>query len=276
VPAAHGVVVEQPRAFGHVIGDVLAQSVLLERNGAEVTPEALPPSGRVGMWLERRGAQIEKRADGRRWLRVEYQIVNSPEKLRNIQIPAWELKVSPPGGPLLVPAASIDVGPLTLEPGARGSDASTLQGAEAALQPDRAAPLIQTARLRQWAVLWTAALAASLLAWLAWLGWRNHVAAANQPFARAARELRRLDDTSEQSWQCLHRAFDRTAGRVVQRETLPELFRRAPHFEPVRAAIEQFFSQSSERFFGSGLAATPMSVRALCGELRRLEKQYER
>jgi hypothetical protein len=54
-------------------------------------------------------------------------------------------------------------------------------------------------------------------------------------------------------------------------------------FPPVLAAngdkcpkIEQFFQQSSKRFFGAGLPQEALSVRVLCAELRRIEKSHER
>ena len=40
--AASAATVEQPRAFGHVIGDVLTQRVLLEEAGQALQPGALP------------------------------------------------------------------------------------------------------------------------------------------------------------------------------------------------------------------------------------------
>ena len=105
--------------------------------------------------------------------------------------------------------------------------------------------------------------------------WRNWQAASRQPFAKALREMRGIDEQSPQAWVALHRAFDATAGRVVQLETLPSIFERAPRFEPQRSAIEAFFTQSSARFFETGPAASPVSVRALCAELRRIEKRHE-
>jgi mxaA protein len=73
----------------------------------------------------------------------------------------------------------------------------------------------------------------------------------------------------------LHRAFDATAGRVVQRESLAALFQRAPHLLPRRAQIESFYVASSERFFGAGRPAQTLSIRELCRDLRRLEKRHE-
>jgi mxaA protein len=114
-----------------------------------------------------------------------------------------------------------------------------------------------------------------LACWLAWFGWRNWSARKEQPFARAWEELRALDERTPQAWQALHRAFDRTAGRVTQPATLATLFQRAPHLQAQRNRIERFFAQSSEFFFGSGLPNDALSVRELCRDLRRLERQHE-
>jgi mxaA protein len=73
----------------------------------------------------------------------------------------------------------------------------------------------------------------------------------------------------------LHRAFDQTAGRVVQTATLPALFERVPQLQSLRPEIEEFFVQSRTLFFGGGLPADRMSARALCAQLRRIEKRIE-
>jgi hypothetical protein len=49
-----GRTVEQPRSFGHVLGDVLTQRVLLLREGREVAAGAMPAADRVNVFLERR------------------------------------------------------------------------------------------------------------------------------------------------------------------------------------------------------------------------------
>ena len=47
--AAIEATVEQPaRSFGHVIGDVVTQRVLLQRDGRDFEPAALPGAGRIG------------------------------------------------------------------------------------------------------------------------------------------------------------------------------------------------------------------------------------
>jgi mxaA protein len=89
--------------------------------------------------------------------------------------------------------------------------------------------------------------------------------------------LRDADESSPQAWHAVHRAFDGTAGRVVQPGAIAMLFERAPQLEPQRPAIEQFFAQSAERFFAVNPATvrSTMSLRALCLALRRIEKRHE-
>ena len=257
--------VEQPRPFGYVVGDLLAQRVLLELNGRPFEPAALPPAERISAWLERRPSRLESTPDGRRWLTLEYQIVNAPKALARVHVPAWQLKAKASTDALRIAEWPISIAPLTLAPG-------DLE----ALRPDRPTPVIATEPMQRGIAIGSSALIATLALWLGWWLWRNLRASALQPFASALREIHKVGEASPESWQALHRAFDRTAGRVMQIATLPSLFQEAPQLAPMRATIEQFFQQSNERFFGAGLPRDVLSVRALCTELRRIEKSYER
>jgi len=258
VLAAALAVVEQPRSYGYVVGDVATQRVLLE----ERTPDPLPAAGPLGNWVERRASRIERDAHGRRWLAVDYQIMNAPQALTLVTLPAWKL------ADLAIPEWQISVAPLTPEqPFAKGGMGG--------LRPDRAAPTIDVAPMRRWMMIWLSAALVLLLWWAGWWGWRNWQATSRQPFAKALREIRGVDEDSPQAWLALHRAFDATAGRVVQTETLPLLFERVPRFAPQRSAIEKFYEQSSARFFDPGATAARVSARALCTELRRIEKRHE-
>jgi mxaA protein len=266
--APRSAVVEQPRPFGYVIGDLVTQRVLLETDGQAFVPAQLPGIGQhLGVYLERRAARIEPDTQGRRWLAVDYQVLNVPQTLKTVMIPAWELRAANDATSLRVQEWPISLAPVTPK---------TVfdQGGLSELRPDRPAPRAATAPIRDALVSWFVALVVTLAAWLVWLMWRNRQDSLHRPFARAVRELRGLDERSPKAWYALHRAFDASAGRSVQLETLPALFERAPHLEPERPAIEQFFAQSSERFFGSGLSSFPMPVRELCAKLYRLEKQH--
>src|SRR3954469_12123801 len=260
--------VEQPRAFGHVIGDVLTQRVLLQLDGQPFTPAPLPRAERVGPWLERRTLRMATADDGRRWLIAEFQIVNAPTVLMATVIPAWELRPASGQNALRMPAWPISIAPLT-------PLTAFGEGALEDLRPDRAAPLVATAPIKRQLTLFAGACVASLGLWLAWWLWLQWRASSTQPFARAMCVLRKLDDASPKAWYALHRAFDETAGEALHSATLADLFRRAPYLAPQREAIKRFFAQSNERFFGKERPANSFPVRKLCAELRRLEKRHE-
>ena len=255
-------VVEQPRPFGYTVGDIATQRVLLPEGFA---PSALPEAARASAWLERRPARFERGADGRRWLVVDYQLVNAPRALANVTVPAWHL-VGPAGvAALRVPAAAISVGPLT---------APTEADQAPPLRPDRPAPAIATGEIQRQLWWWLGTLAATLAAWLAYAGWNAWRAGRTLPFARALRELRTQDPTPLAAHVALHQAFDRTAGQVVHEGTLPALFARAPHLQPLQPQIERFYAQSAALFFGGGLPADALSPQVLCRHLSRLERRH--
>ncbi|MEA3182522.1 MAG: mxaA protein [Gammaproteobacteria bacterium] len=269
-------VVQQPRPFGYVLGDTLTQRILLGPAGSEFQPESLPPAERAGLWFARRSSKIEKAEDDRRWLVIDYQLVNAPQTLITVNLPAAALK-SKAGTELVVPQWPISVAPLT----PRSAFAT---GGLQELRPDHPAPMLPTTMLRRQLEIWVIAFAVTVVIWFGWWVVRALRAAANQPFASALRVIRRTGDDDAAAWLALHRAFDRTAGRALQTTTLPVLFKRAPHFETQRAAVEQFYAQSNLRFFdvpptggemvnGSG---TTVSLRTLATTLRRIEKQHER
>jgi len=207
-------------------------------------------------------------SQGRRWLAVDYQLLNAPQGLRTVNIPAWQLGTK--GGQILsVPQWPVSAGPLTAR-------TVIAQGGLQELRADRPAPVVPTDPIVRQIEIFSGALILTLLLWVAWLAWRNRRDAFNQPFARAAREMRGVADDAPQAWQALHRAFDRTAGRVIHRSTLSSLFERASYLEPLRPRIEAFFAQSADYFFDAGRAGAHSSVHALCHDLRRFERRYHR
>jgi mxaA protein len=161
--------VQQPRAFGYVLGDVIAQRVLLESAGAAFQLAKMPGTQRVGIWLERRAARVEAAADGKRWLIVEYQLINVPRILTTITVPPLLLESSG-NTRLLVPDWSVSVNPLT--PQSTAFDTAGM----GELRPDRPAALIATAPIKRQVWIWFLALAATAAAWIGWTMWRNRLA----------------------------------------------------------------------------------------------------
>jgi mxaA protein len=254
--------VEQPRSFGYTVGDIATQRVLLPDGFA---PGPLPEAARASAWLERRPARLERSADGRRWLAIDYQLVNAPRALATVTVPAWQLAGPAGAPPLRVAAATLGIAPLT---------APTAADQPLPLRPDHPAPAIDTAALQRQLWLWGSALAATLAAWLAYAAWNAWRASRTLPFARAQRALRGQAGDALSAHRVLHQAFDRTAGRVVHAGTLAALFDRAPHLRALRPEIERFYAQSAALFFGGGLPADAGSPQALCRRLRRLERRH--
>jgi mxaA protein len=257
--------VDQPRPTGYFVGDLVTQRVLLD----DLAPSSLPASGRVSAWFERRQSTIVTDSGLHRWLVVQYQILNAPKAVTVVTLPAWQLPAKN-GSPLNIPAARVNVAPLSL-PG------TPEQVGAGDLHPNHLPPPIETAPIRRALAISATGMLLTLLAWLGWIIWRNRRAAATQPFAHALREMHSLNGAEPRAWQLLHRAFDSTAGRVIQLATLPTLFERAPHLAPARAQIEEFFTQSSRLFFGSPSSPETSSLPlTLCAELRRIERSHER
>ena len=281
-------VVTQPRPTGYFVGDLVTQRILLEGRGQPYTPVTFPPPGRVNSWFERRRATLVTDASSHHWLAVEYQFLNAPKAVTAATLPAWQLTVKSSATPapitLAIPATSLNIAPLS-PPG------SPEQVGTGDLRPDHLPAKIAKLPICRAIAIASIGLALTLLAWLAWVLWRNRRAYATQPFAHALRELRTLADSEPRAWQILHRAFDQAAGRVIHRATLPVLFERAPHLAPARADIEEFFAQSTQRFFGRANGADPQAHSttpaihdraragpaplALCQALHRIEKRHE-
>jgi mxaA protein len=260
------VTVEEPRAFGYVIGDVLTQRILLNQHDNM----AMPSTGRVGVWFERRNPRIEHDAQGESWLAIDYQITNAPQTLTTIMLPSLTLTV-PDGSALQVPEWPVSVSPLTPQTAFSTGD---LQ----ALRPDRDAPLRATAPLRRQMTWSIGLLALTLLAWFGWWQLRNRRDAARLPFARAWNELQRAKPAEKDArgWICLHRALNETAGQVVHGGTLASLFAKAPYLQPLEPQLARFYQHSGERFFASRESPssdTQFSLLDLSRSLYRAERR---
>jgi mxaA protein len=257
--------VQQPRAFGHVLGDVLTQRVLI---GTDELASA-PPTGRIGPWLDRHMPRVETDAAGQRWLVIDYQVVNVPRSLATVHLPALALKARS-GNEWQIAEWPISMSPLT-------PDSVAAQGDLQALRPDRQISERPTAGPQQRLHGWLIALALTLSAWLAWWLWRNQREAVRLPFARAWRELRRHDRAAmserPEAWHCLHRALADAAGSAAQAATLAGLLARAPHLQALQPQLEDFYRCSSERFFAAVPKREPYPLRELCLALRDAEKR---
>jgi len=273
LPAVANVRVELPRPFGYRVGDVLQQALQLQIDGKAVELPELPRKEKIGVWLLRRGATLENRADGTRWLKLDYQIINASRDVDVIALPALHLRTGDPQQFIDVPEWPLSVSAITPQ-------TVSNRGGLIALRPDRAAPQVAVGAVQRRMQLSLLGVLVTLALWLGWWRLRNWQAEQRLPFAQALRTLRRLPPEAPEAWRCLHRAFDASAGQVLHIGSLPVLFQRAPHYQPLQAEIEAFYAQSTAYFFGAGISGgmgnAALGLSALCRKLRRIEKSHER
>jgi mxaA protein len=258
--------VEQPRAFGYTVGDLLTQRILLGQPGAPFVLAELPRIGRVGssLWRRRSEERIDPR--GQHVLQIEYQLINTPQALALWYLPRLRLAARDGASALLVPPAPFTVGPFTPP---QPYDNPALP----ALQPDVAPALVDLApidrRIRGAAIGTAAVLAlwALAAAWY-WLRRGRHL-----PFARAVPAMQRLAATDALAMRRrLHQALNESAGEVVRGSALARLLQARPGLRPEAAALALFLEQSQAVFFAAQPAPASAAVLALARRLRRLER----
>lgn len=247
--ASAQVVVSEPRAYGHQVGDVVARDITLALPvGSALDESSLPVPGRVSHALELRSLVRSSTADGRLALRLEYQWFAAPPLARVYELPPLVLRVvgTQPGAAseeLRVDAWPVALAPLVPENGLARRGLGDLR-------PDASAPLHDT-RLERLAIAWSAAVAVLALLWLAavYLGlpWWGRRA---RPFQRAYRGLR-AGAGATAAWRSLHAAFDRTAGRTLFADGVDDFLRAMPRFAPLREEILSFYTRSQRGFFAA-------------------------
>ncbi|MFO1340973.1 MAG: hypothetical protein U1F53_22595, partial [Burkholderiaceae bacterium] len=133
--------VQEPRAFGYTVGDVVTRVVHLELPaGQSLDAASLPQDQRRGQAVELRhvGRRDSWQANGRHVeLSFEYQVLLSPPELRTLELPPIGLRVQ---GPARVEELRVDAWPLTVGPLSQ-AEARQREGL-GDLRPDAAPPLV--------------------------------------------------------------------------------------------------------------------------------------
>jgi mxaA protein len=207
--------IDDPRAFGHFIGDRLDRSIeITVPPGFALAPDSLPTPQRVGAWLELQSVRPQSAVTAR-GLRLHvdlrYQLVNSPVSLVKTAIPGMTLHFINGSESF---DTTVDEFPIEVSPLARG----TADPGLTSMRPSRT-PLPIDAGGWTW-LLAVAAVGAALF--MAGASARRLLALVRPtgpgPFDRAHRTLRTLalDDPGVErhraALRALHRAFDEAAG----------------------------------------------------------------
>lgn len=249
---------QEPRAFGHTIGDVVERVVVVELpRGHTLDETSLPRRVGQGQAVELREAALRSRwqlGGTRHELTLHYQVMLSPPALRTLELPPVTLRVK---GPARTEELRVDAWPLLVGP--LSPTEARLREGLGEMRPDAPAPLVDTSAARA-RLLAGGAAALTLLGYLGWvyfgLPW---AASRRRPFALAWRALRGLprapsDEQRQAAYRCLHDALNRTAGRVVFAADIGRFTEAHPRFAGLRDELHLFFARSGEQFF-AGLPA---------------------
>jgi mxaA protein len=247
--------VNDPRAFGYQVGDVVTRTIVIDvPRRLTLVPASLPSSGRVGAALE-----LRRVADDSRWtwsgrrhtLRLDYQLFLAPAEPRLLNLPAFTLQFDGQPRP---ETWRIDHAPLSVAPLAP-AEAPNRTGF-GLLRPDLPPPLIDTTperwRLMAYALLALAPIGTLLALFVGWPWWQRR----QRPFASVQRRLTRLATDAPAAdwlaaWRAVHSALNASAGHVLHAEVLDPFMAEQPRFASLRADLERFFDRSQALFFGA-------------------------
>lgn len=245
--------VDEPRAYGHLVGDVVTRRIHLQLPaGLRLRGDSLPVPGRRGQAIELRAVEHQgPHTAARQTLVLRYQLFAAPLQPRVLELPPVLLDFEPVAGGR-VQTLRIDAWPLQVA--ALGpAEASRRRGLDD-LQPDALAPALDTRAARLRLGLWLTGLAGVLggLAWVLLL--RPYLLRRRQPFARLRRELAALPAQAlavdaRAVFARLHAALREQAGRNLLARDLPDYLRARPGLAPLAAELHAFHAASETLFF---------------------------
>jgi mxaA protein len=269
---AIAVQVEDPRAFGHQVGDGVTRRIVIDvPRRLKLDESSLPTTGRVGQSFELR--EVEHRQQpgwtGRRHvLLLRYQVFRAVDKPRVLDLPAFVLRFK---GEPRAEEWRIDYAPVGLVPIAPPEP--VLRQGLGALRPD-VPPLFIDTRGERLRLGVYAAVAAGLLTYLSyvvwgWGWWQRR----QRPFSQALRRLRKQPEAHE-AWRLTHAALDATAGRVMDAGGIERFIAMSPHYAALAEELRWFFGRSQAVFFAGAASGHDDIQRliALCRRGRAIER----
>lgn len=258
---APAVTMNEPRAFGYFVGDLLHRTAeIAVAPGEEFVAASLPQPGQLAYWLELSKVTPSQQTQGGQrhlTLTLEYQLFYVPIDTRKVKIPATNIELKGAEGTRIVtiPAFTFLISPIReIYPEKSGETTATF------LKDDARAQRLKTGTVRT-AILasaLTSALALALLAFhRAW--WPFH-ARPRRPFTEAQRTVTDHRQSYGIALLALHRAFDRAHGERLLAADLDQFLAQRPEQSGNRAASQRFFSASQTFFFANDPVAAEAAL----------------
>jgi mxaA protein len=243
----------EPRAYGHLVGDLVERNVTVHvPPGLVLDPDSVPRPSARGKSIELKTVQQRSQAEAggmRHELQLVYQVFRSPPEVRTLEIAPFVLRFK---GQPRDQDLRVDAWPVTMSPLAPVNVSPRTGLGE--LRPDLPPPLIDT-RAGRWRLASYGALLTLLLGYLAHvylaLPWR---ARRHRPFARAWNSLRGLPANApatewRTAFQRMHEAVNQTAGEVLFEHSVDRFVAAHPRYAGLRNDLAEFFQRSRSAFF---------------------------
>lgn len=277
--------VEEPRAFGYFLGDLVERTAVIETARDDtIVPASLPRTGPSNYWLELKSVSQSTKQHGDvavHRLKLTYQMFYAPIDPRKVTIPEMGLTIKTAAGneTATIPQFTAIMSPLReIFPEKSGETAETF------LKQDAPVPVRRSGFARTGALIAAAFSALFLLLLARHFAWWPFSHRPTRPFSRAAREVAQaLSRTTERregyrnALLAMHRAFDTAAGRRLLAADVDGFFSAHPEHAPSRSAVERFFDASRAVFFGEApregeTTFPPVELSELAVELARQER----
>ncbi|MEO5861294.1 MAG: hypothetical protein ABIW48_02725 [Burkholderiales bacterium] len=248
------IVSHNPRPFGYVVGDTVSRDLVISvKSGYALDEKTLPKPGRLSAWLELRSVDVReiRVAAGRRFgVKMTYQLPNSPTEVRMVELPAHRFSFVGPGKPL---EATSGEWPITLAP-LTPEEVLARDGLEA-MRPDTPPTGVDTKAVRRRLIGYGLVLAAIVLYGAYRYFGIPYLAKMRRPFARAYRDLTRLnqrDFVFSQVIDRIHKALNETAGRSLFIANVDHFLSCREIDRSLTILTREFFEISRDEFFAGG------------------------
>ncbi|MDD5114083.1 MAG: nonribosomal peptide synthetase MxaA, partial [Methylobacter sp.] len=223
--------VETPRPFGYVIGDEIAQRIVIEtRPGIILQAASLPARGQINRWLNLTQINVEQQGE-QTVINLRYQVFYAPLEVKMLTLPGFTLQFAQ-GDKLLskdVPDWSFTVAPLR-ELAVRKNEQHEY------MRPDGRPPLLSdsAAQMGLWSSFSVSVLLGTYLAYL----YGYFPQSRRRVFKQALKQLATLSETDmAQALTIAHKAFNKLNRQPLFQHQLTDFYRQHSDYQRINKPL---------------------------------------
>lgn len=261
--------VETPRPFGYVIGDEIAQRIVIEtRPGITLQTASLPARGQINRWLNLTQINIEQQGE-QTIINLRYQVFYAPLEVKMLTLPGFTLQFAQGENTLskAVPDWSFTVAPLR-ELAVRKNEQHEY------MRPDARPTLLSdsTAQMGLWSSCSVSVLLGAYLAYL----YGYFPQSRRRVFKQALKQFAKLNEGDmAQALTVAHQAFNKLNSQPLFQHQLADFYTRHSEYQRINQSLAWFFDYSYHYFFSGQQTVTHEhleKIRELLEQCRKIER----